>query len=238
MPVAGPNGRGVGMPMTGSVVMVSGAGSAIGAAIVRELLARRVDRVYVDRDAGAADWCRVHTGPQPVPIRVHGSAQALAGALTDVSLLIHCAAARPGRAGEPAGTDRLPAWLHLQRLTQAFAPVLSRHGGGAVVTVLCDPQPDPVGGFPAVASPGRPGPGPESLLGDALLRRLAAQHTRVLSFRAQWAVAAGETAGRADHWLVGHLARRLLDELDRCQAPVGAVEPGALQGRAAADAAG
>jgi len=129
------------MKIKGSRVLVTGANRGLGLAFVRALLARGAARVY----AGAREPSTIAiAGVQPVQLDVTRPEQiaAAAAALDDVSVVINNAGiSRGGGLLAPDGVAALEAELATNLLgpllvARAFAPVLARNGGGALVDVL------------------------------------------------------------------------------------------------------
>jgi NAD(P)-dependent dehydrogenase (short-subunit alcohol dehydrogenase family) len=129
------------MQFADSVVFVTGANRGIGLAFAREALARGARRVY----AAARDPASVRL-PGVIPIRldVNDAAQAADAARDcgDVTLLVNNAGvATTGGFLAPDSVESARRQLDTNflgplRVTQAFAPVLARNGGGAVLNVL------------------------------------------------------------------------------------------------------
>lgn len=213
------------MKLGGSVALVVGADSAVGAAIVRGLLARGAVKVYAaSNDAGSE---RLHPGAVPltvVDLARPAPAGALARELTDVTLLVNCLVAVQHSASSLAGADiqvlggRSPPVRRTLKLINAFAPVLAANGGGAVVnllSVLCADQ-ALNGTTPRVRRRTV-----DSTLADSLRDRLAGQQTQLLYFRAQLAVGSGDQGLDDQGALAGHVAMRVLDQLEACDRPEG-----------------
>lgn len=128
------------MKLEGSVAFVTGANRGLGEQFVRALFEAGAAKVY----AGARDPSKV-TVPEAVPVAVditdHESVEAAARQAQDVTLLIN-------NAGSTTRADILTADLESFRtefethvvgtlaMSRAFAPVLGRNGGGALVNVL------------------------------------------------------------------------------------------------------
>jgi NAD(P)-dependent dehydrogenase (short-subunit alcohol dehydrogenase family) len=129
------------MKIAGSVALVTGANRGLGLAFARALLERGATKVY----AGARDPASV-TLPRVVPIRLDvtkdDDATAAARQASDVTLLINNAGV--AKFGAFLGDGAIEAAReHFEvnvigpiRVARAFAPVLARNGGGAIVNVL------------------------------------------------------------------------------------------------------
>ncbi|MET8331872.1 SDR family oxidoreductase [Streptomyces sp. NPDC005181] len=128
------------MKLQGSVAFVTGANRGLGEQFVRALFDAGAAKVY----AGARDPAKV-TVPGAIPVAVditdHDSVRAAAGQAQDVTLLIN-------NAGSTTRANILTADLEAFRtefethvvgtlaMSRAFAPVLGRNAGGAIVNVL------------------------------------------------------------------------------------------------------
>jgi NAD(P)-dependent dehydrogenase (short-subunit alcohol dehydrogenase family) len=128
------------MQINGAVALVTGGNRGLGEKFVQALLDGGAAKVY----AAARNPASV-TGPGAVPIALDitdpESVRAAAEEAGDVTLLIN-------NAGTSGGVDLLADNLDLVRnefethvfgtlaVTRAFAPVLARNGGGAVLNVL------------------------------------------------------------------------------------------------------
>jgi NAD(P)-dependent dehydrogenase (short-subunit alcohol dehydrogenase family) len=126
-----------------SVVFVTGGNRGLGLAFAREALARGAAKVY----AGIRDPRRFNV-PDIIPVKLDvtdpSSVRAAAAVAGDTSLLVNNAGiGRVGSALED-NLDQLSRevfetnYFGLIRTTQAFAPILSRNGGGAIINVLSD----------------------------------------------------------------------------------------------------
>ena len=129
------------MKLKDSTVLVTGANRGIGLAFAREALNRGARRVYAGaRDASSVTLAGVEALQLDVT-RPEDAARA-ADRASDVTLLINNAGiALPGGALAPGAVDSLRRHfetnvLGMLHMTQAFAPVLAAHGGGAVLNVL------------------------------------------------------------------------------------------------------
>jgi NAD(P)-dependent dehydrogenase (short-subunit alcohol dehydrogenase family) len=129
------------MKIADATVLITGANRGLGLAFARAAIARGARKVY----AAARDPDSV-TLPGVVPIRLDVTKPAEVAAAArdcgDVTLLINNAgiAATGGFLAEDSIAS---AQRHLEtnvygplRMTQAFAPVLAAHGGGAILNVL------------------------------------------------------------------------------------------------------
>lgn len=129
------------MKIRDSVALVTGANRGLGLAFARGLLAHGARKVYV----GARDPSAVTlAGVEPIRLDVT-RAEDLAAAVAkagDVQLLINNAGiSRPSPLLAPDVVEALRAELETNALgplaaSRAFAPVLARNGGGAIVNVL------------------------------------------------------------------------------------------------------
>jgi NAD(P)-dependent dehydrogenase (short-subunit alcohol dehydrogenase family) len=129
------------MKLQDSVVLITGANRGIGLAFAEAALMRGARKVY----AGARSPSSIATaGVVPVKLDVTSDQNVAAAAriCTDVTLVINNAGiARPGglldpEAGEAARLQFDTNVFGIVRMTQAFAPVLARNGGGAFLNVL------------------------------------------------------------------------------------------------------
>lgn len=129
------------MKIAGAVALVTGANRGLGAAFAKGLVAAGAAKVY----AAARDPAGI-TLPGAVPVRldvtVPEHSAELARRLTDVTLLVNNAGIGEfGPLLAPNAIEGLRRQFEINavgplRLVQAFAPVLARNGGGAVVNVL------------------------------------------------------------------------------------------------------
>ena len=129
------------MKLANATVLITGANRGLGLAFAREALKRGARKVY----AGARDPATVTlAGVTPVKLDVTRPDEiaAVARELGDVTLLINNAgiAATGGFLAE-GSVDAAQRHLDTNffgplRLTQAFAPVLAKNGGGAILNVL------------------------------------------------------------------------------------------------------
>lgn len=134
------------MDIEGSVVLVTGANRGIGRALVDEFLARGAARVYAAaRNPAALDPVVAGDPARVVPVEVDLSAPdttaAAAAAASDVTLLVNNAGTHA--MGHLLDMDLALVeevmrtnYLGTLRVIRAFAPVIERNGGGAVVNVI------------------------------------------------------------------------------------------------------
>lgn len=129
------------MKLADAVVLVTGANRGIGQAFARAALARGARKVY----AGARDPARVEIpGVQPLRLDVTSDADvaAAADACGDVTVVINNAGVATfggvmvDGSLASARAQMEVNYFGLLRMSQAFAPVVARHGGGAFVNVL------------------------------------------------------------------------------------------------------
>ncbi|RZL94266.1 MAG: SDR family NAD(P)-dependent oxidoreductase [Variovorax sp.] len=128
------------------VALVTGANRGLGLAFAHELLARGATKVYAGaRDIGSIDASNPAIVPVQLDVTSAASVAAAVARCADVTLLVN-----------NAGIARVlpgvldPGWIAtsqeimetnfygIVRTTQAFAPVLSANGNGAIVNVLSD----------------------------------------------------------------------------------------------------
>ncbi|MEV2269767.1 SDR family oxidoreductase [Nonomuraea africana] len=132
------------MKTKNSVALVTGGNRGLGLAFARELQARDAKKVY----AGARSPDGLDL-PDLVPVRLDvtdpASIDAVVEQCGDVTLLINNAGIANVNEGalDPDFVDLSREMFEtnfygLIRMSQAFAPVISRNGGGAIVNVLSD----------------------------------------------------------------------------------------------------
>ena len=129
------------MKIANATVLVTGANRGIGLAFAREALARGAKRVY----AAARDPSTVKlAGVVPIQLDVTDAGQVARAARDcgDVQIVINNAGvAELGGFLQDASLDATRRqfevnFFGMQRMAQAFAPVLAAHGGGAMLNVL------------------------------------------------------------------------------------------------------
>jgi NAD(P)-dependent dehydrogenase (short-subunit alcohol dehydrogenase family) len=129
------------MRLANATVLITGANRGLGLAFAREALARGARKVY----AAARDPASVTlAGVTPIKLDVTNPDDITAAVREcgDVTLLINNAGVA-ATGGFLTDTSVASAQRHLDtnvfgplRMTQAFAPVLAAHGGGAILNVL------------------------------------------------------------------------------------------------------
>ncbi len=128
------------MQITGTVALVTGANRGIGKAFADALLARGATKVY----AAVRDVASI-TDPRLVPIQLDVTdpdrVAAVARQLDDVEVVVNNAGVLnvsfPLSASlDDARVELETNYLGLVSMTQAFAPVLERNGGGAFINIL------------------------------------------------------------------------------------------------------
>jgi short-subunit dehydrogenase len=135
------------MKIHGSIALVTGANGGMGRAFARDLLARGAAKVYVAARDIASLRDLLEGGDRrlvPLPLDVTDPDQvtAAAGVAGDVTLLINNAgyAAFEGAISapdlDPARQEMEVNYFGTLAMTRAFAPLLAKSGGGAVLNML------------------------------------------------------------------------------------------------------
>jgi NAD(P)-dependent dehydrogenase (short-subunit alcohol dehydrogenase family) len=129
------------MNIKDSVILITGANRGLGLKLSEELLRAGARKVY----AGARDPATVtQAGVQPLKLDVTNPADIAAAvqACPDVSIVINNAgidldtAVMAADAAQSVRTELETNFFGPLALSQAFAPVLARQGGGAIVNIL------------------------------------------------------------------------------------------------------
>jgi len=129
------------MKLKDAIVLITGANRGIGLAFAEAALARGARKVY----AGARSPSSINTpGLIAVTLDVTSDQDVAAAARTcsDVTLVVNNAGiGREGGLLEPGAIEAAHAQFDtnvfgIVRMTQAFAPVLAKNGGGAFLNVL------------------------------------------------------------------------------------------------------
>jgi NAD(P)-dependent dehydrogenase (short-subunit alcohol dehydrogenase family) len=138
----------MGYPLSGKTALVTGANRGIGEAIVDALVAAGVKKVYAAaRNISTLEPLVDRHGARVVPLRLDvtnaAHIAAAAATATDVDLLVNNA----GIVGFHGGDFTDPKWIEGGRkemevnflgtfaVTQAFAPILAKNGGGAIANL-------------------------------------------------------------------------------------------------------
>ncbi|MCA1222489.1 SDR family oxidoreductase [Streptomyces sp. 8L] len=125
--------------INGAVALVTGGQRGLGKAFTRELLERGAAKVYV-----TARKPREEADPRIVPLALEVSdAESVAAAVKaagDVTIVVNNAGVPGSGPIVQAGPDEVRAVFEVNvfgalRVAQAFAPVLARNGGGALVDI-------------------------------------------------------------------------------------------------------
>ena len=135
------------MEIEGAVALVTGGNRGIGEAFVRELAAAGAAKVYVGtRDPQGADFLRDALGEAVVPVALDvtdpESVSAAAAACGDVAILVNNAGVfrnvllMSAPDIDAAREEMEVHYFGTLRMCRAFAPILARQGGGAIVNVL------------------------------------------------------------------------------------------------------
>lgn len=169
------------MQIKNAVVLVTGANRGIGLAFAKALLARGARKVYAAaRDPATITLPGVH--PLRLDVNQPDEVAAAAALAPDVNLVINNAGiAQPGpllAADSEAVARRLfeTNVFGVLRVSQAFAPILARQGGGALLNVLSVASWITGGGLPAYSA----SKSAAWSLTNGLRIELAAQNTQVL----------------------------------------------------------
>ncbi len=135
------------MKIQSSVALVTGANRGIGLVFVKALLERGASKVYAAaRDPESMTNSEIGKLPRVVPVRLDVTRSEQIAALVrdagDVSILVNNAGISAGsgalatNALEAARREIETNYIGPLAMSQAFAPVLARQGGGAIVNVL------------------------------------------------------------------------------------------------------
>lgn len=170
------------MKIENAVALVTGANRGIGLAFANELLARGARKVYAAaREPAAITPPGVH--PLRLDVNKPEEVAAAAALASDVTLVINNAGiAQPGGflaadSEEVARRIFETNFFGMLRISKAFAPVLERQGGGALLNVLSIASWVSSGGLAAYSA----SKSAAWSLTNALRTELAAQKTQVLA---------------------------------------------------------
>jgi NAD(P)-dependent dehydrogenase (short-subunit alcohol dehydrogenase family) len=122
-----------------STVLVTGANGGLGTEFVRQALARRARRVYATARTARA-WDDERVIPLGLDVTDAASIAAAAAAAADTTIVINNAGAAADLSLLAAPLDNVRALYETNvfgpiAVAQAFAPVLARNGGGALVDI-------------------------------------------------------------------------------------------------------
>jgi NAD(P)-dependent dehydrogenase (short-subunit alcohol dehydrogenase family) len=122
-----------------SVVLVTGANGGLGTEFVRQALDRGARRVYATARTPRA-WEQDRVMPLALDVTDPASVAAAAAAAPDTTVVINNAGVSAGPSLLDASLDEVRAAYETNvfgpiAVAQAFAPVLAKHGGGALVDV-------------------------------------------------------------------------------------------------------
>ena len=122
-----------------SVVLVTGANGGLGTEFVRQALDRGARRVYATARTPRT-WDQDRVVPLALDVTDPASVAAAAAAAPDTTVVINNAGVSAGPSLLDASLDEVRATYETNvfgpiAVAQAFAPVLAKHGGGALVDV-------------------------------------------------------------------------------------------------------
>jgi NAD(P)-dependent dehydrogenase (short-subunit alcohol dehydrogenase family) len=125
--------------LSGSVVLVTGANGGLGAEFVGQALLRGAQRVYATA-RNPRSWDDSRVVPLALDVTDTDSIAAAASAAADTTVVINNAGASAGRSLLNMPIDELRAVYETNvfgpvAVVQAFAPILARNGGGALVDI-------------------------------------------------------------------------------------------------------
>ena len=134
------------MQIQGSIALVTGANRGLGKAFAEALLARGAAKVYAGARKAPIEGSAAGSDPRLVPVRVDVTSatdiSAVAARCSDVTLLVNNAGILLATSMLKEGSDealRREMEVNVYGLlgmTRAFAPILGRNGGGAMVNML------------------------------------------------------------------------------------------------------
>ncbi|PRX96784.1 SDR family oxidoreductase [Allonocardiopsis opalescens] len=128
------------VPIRGSRVLVTGAGRGLGRVFVRTLIDRGAAKVYASTRSGAPVFGS--TAPLRLDITDPGQVAEAAETCSDVNVLINNAGVMhrtpliSAADTEGARAEMETNYFGTLAMCRAFAPVLARNGGGALVNIL------------------------------------------------------------------------------------------------------
>jgi NAD(P)-dependent dehydrogenase (short-subunit alcohol dehydrogenase family) len=126
----------------GKVALVTGANRGIGAALVEALVSAGAERVYAASRAGKPALSHEAVVPMSLDVTSEGDVARAAEIASDVQILINNAGVSSGASLlgaatlEDAAREMQVNYFGTLAMCRAFAPVLARNEGGAIVNVL------------------------------------------------------------------------------------------------------
>lgn len=132
------------MDLDGAVVLITGAGGAIGQASTKAFIDAGAAKVYAATRVDGAEVGLAHERVVPIHLDVtdQASIDAAAAQCTDVTVLVNNAGVNHNAPVVGAGDDEWARheievnYLGNLAVSRAFAPILGTNGGGAMVNVL------------------------------------------------------------------------------------------------------
>ena len=126
--------------VNGAVVLVTGANGGLGAQFVSQAIARGARTVYASARTPHA-WPDARIIPLRLDVTDAASVEAAAAEASDVSILVNNAGVGGARSLMSSSVEDVEDVFATNvfgalRVAKAFAPVIARNGGGAVVDVL------------------------------------------------------------------------------------------------------
>lgn len=131
------------MDIQGKTVLVTGANRGIGAALVRALLKHRVGKIYAAarNPAGIPDFGDIRVTPIQIDVTKPADVTAAASKIGTLDILINNAGIMSFAniltdSSADIAADMEVNYYGTLRVTQAFAPLIEKQGGGAIVNIV------------------------------------------------------------------------------------------------------